>query len=67
MERIDIKSWKEVNKMSGKTLELGDVDVNKKEFHPFKKLITLNLVEVDKIVLSDKYQHSDEGFEFFIG
>ena len=53
--------------MSEKTLELGDVDVNKKEFHPFKKLITLNLVEVDKIVLSDKFEHSDEGFEFFIG
>ena len=48
-------------------LKSGDVVVNKKEFHASKQAITLNLVNTNKIVVSDKFKHSDDGFKYFIG
>ena len=41
--------------------------VNKKEFHKSKQPIDLDLVNVDQIVVSDKFKHSDDGFKYFIG
>ena len=40
---------------------------NKKEFHASKQAIALNLVDTDKIVVSDKFKNSDNGFKHFIG
>ena len=54
-------------KMSEKTLKFGKLKVNKKEFHNFKQQITLNLVNIDKIVISDKFEHTDKGSKSFIG
>ena len=42
-------------------------DLIKKEFHKPKQPIDLNLVKVDQIILSDKFEHSDDGFNYFIG
>ena len=53
--------------MSKKTLKFDNIRVNKKEFHKSKQPIDLNLVEADKIVVSDKFEHSDDGFKYFIG
>ena len=53
--------------MSGETLKFDNVRVNKKEFHKSKQLIDLGLVNVDQIVVSDKFKHSDDGFKYFIG
>ena len=53
--------------MSEKTLKFGDVEVNKKEFHASKQPIALNLVDIDKIVISDKFQHGDKGSKYLIG
>ena len=53
--------------MIGKTQKFDNVEVNKKTFHTFKQPITLNLVDIDKIVMSDKCKHSDDGFKYFIG
>ena len=53
--------------MSKKTLKLYKVEVNKKEFHASKQAIALNLVNVNQMLISDKYEHSDKGFEYFIG
>ena len=52
--------------MSEKRLKFNDVEVNKKEFHAFKQPITLNLLDIDKIVVSDKFEHSDKVFKYFI-
>ena len=38
--------------MSDKTLKFGNVEFNKKGFHTSKKPIALNLVDIDKIVIS---------------
>ena len=31
-----------------------------------KQVIDLNLVDINKIVVSDKFEHSDEGLKYFI-
>ena len=53
--------------MSEKTLKFDNIRVNKKEFHKSKQPIDLDLVNVDQIVVSDKFKHSDGGFKYFIG
>ena len=50
-----------------KTLKFDNIVVNKKEFHKSKQPIDLMSVNVDQIVVSDKFKHSDEGFKYFIG
>ena len=52
--------------MSEKTLKFSNIRVNKKEFHKSKQPIDLMSVNVDQIVVSDKFKHSDEGFKYFI-
>ena len=53
--------------MSEKTLKFANIKVNKSEFHKSKQPIDLMSVNVDQIVTSDKFKHSDDGFEYFIG
>ena len=53
--------------MSEKTLKFGNIRVNKKEFHKSKQPIDLDLINVDQIVVPDKFKHSDDGFKYFIG
>ena len=54
-------------KMSEKTLKFDNIRVNKKEFHKSKQPIDLDLINVDQIVVSDKFKHNDDGFKYFIG
>ena len=53
--------------MSEKVLKFDNIRVNKKEFHKSKEPISLDLVNVDQVVVSDKFKHSGGGFKFFIG
>ena len=53
--------------MSEKTLKFDNIRVNKKEFHKSKQPIDLDLVNVDQIVVPDKFKHSNGGFKYFIG
>ena len=53
--------------MNEKTLKFNNVKVNKKEFHKSKQEIDLDSVDTDKIVVSDKFKHSEEGYKYFIG
>ena len=53
--------------MSEKTLKFDNIRVNKKEFHKSKQPIDLDLVNVDQIVVSDKFRHYNDGFKYFIG
>ena len=50
--------------MNEKTLNFDNIRVNKKEFHKYKQPINL---DIDQIVISDKFKHSDGGFKYFIG
>ena len=49
-------------RLSEKTLKFDNIRVNKKEFHKFKQPIDLDLLNVNQIVISDKFNHSDDGF-----
>ena len=53
--------------MNEKTLKFNNTRANKKEFHKSKQPIDLMSVNVNQIVISDKFKHSDEGFKYFIG
>ena len=48
--------------MSEKTLKFNNVKINEKEFHKSTKGI-----DIDKIVVSDKFRHNEESFKYFIG
>ena len=54
-------------RMSEKTLKFDSIRVNKREFHKSKQSINLNLVNVDQIVIFDKFKHSDSDFKYVIG
>ena len=53
--------------MSEQKLKCGDIIVNKKEFHASKHEVALNLVNNNKIVISDEFKHSNDGSKFSIG
>ena len=53
--------------MNEKTLQFNDIILNKKEFHRSKEPIDLFSVNVDQIVVSDKFKHNNEVFKHFIG
>ena len=53
--------------MSEKTLKFDNIRLDKKEIHKSKQPINLDLVNLDQIVISDKFKHSDDGFKYFIG
>ena len=54
-------------RISEKTLKFDNIRTNNKKSHKSKQPIDLNLVNVDQIVVSDKFKHSDDGFKYFIG
>ena len=53
--------------MSEKTLEFDNIRVNKKEFRKSKQPINLALINVDQIVVPDKFKDSNGGFKYFTG
>ena len=53
--------------MSEKTLKFNNIRLNKKEFHKSKEPIDLMSVNIDQIIVSDKFDHNNEGFKYFIG
>ena len=53
--------------MREKTLKFNNVRLYKKEFHKSKEPFDLLSVNVDQIVVSDKFKHNHEGFKYFIG
>ena len=52
--------------MNEKTLKFNDIILNKKEYHKSKKPIDLFSVNVNQIVVSDKFKHNKNVFKHFI-
>ena len=44
-----------------------NIRVNKKKFHESKQSIDLMSVNINQIVLSDKFKHSEESYKYLIG
>ena len=53
--------------MSVKILKFNNIILNKETFHKLKDPTDLLSVDVDRIVVSDKFKHNNEGFKYFIG
>ena len=53
--------------MNKKTLKFNNFRVNKKKFHMSKEPIDLMSVNIDQIVLSDKFKLNNKDSNFFIG
>ena len=53
--------------MSKKALKFVNLEVNKENIHASKHPVALNLVNVNQMLISDKFEHSDKGFKYFIG
>ena len=53
--------------MSVKILKFNNIIVDKKSFHKRKEPIDLLSVNIDRIVVSDKFKHNNKGIKYFIG
>ena len=49
--------------MSSRKLKFGDKEANKKEFHSSKQVIPLDSVDLDKIVVSNKWKNNDTTYK----
>ena len=49
-----------------KTLKCSNIRLHKKEFYKCKEPVDLMSVNVDQIVISDKFKHNNKGFKYFI-
>ena len=54
-------------RMSEKTLKFDNIVIDKKKLHKSKQPIHLDLVNVDEIIISDKFKHNNDGLKYFIG
>ena len=53
--------------MSFKILKFNNIALSKRKFSKSKEPIYLLSVNVNQIVVSDKFKHNNEGFKYFIG
>ena len=53
--------------MSEQKIKFGENVINKKDFYASKKAISLDLVDSNKTIVSDKFKINDDSFKFFTG
>ena len=53
--------------MNEKTLKFNNIRLNNRAFQKSKQPIDLNSVNVDQIVVPDRFKHNDDVFKCFIG
>ena len=53
--------------MSSQKIKFGDKEIDKKEFYLSKQAISLNSVDLSKIVVSSKWKFSDTKYKYFCG
>ena len=53
--------------MSSQKITFGDKEIDKKEFYLSKQAISLNSVDLSKIIVSGKWKMSDTKYKYFCG
>ena len=53
--------------MSPKAIKFGDKEINRKEFYSSKQAIPLDSVDLDKIVVSNKWKINDTTYKYLCG
>ena len=54
-------------KMSFKKIKFGDKEIDKKEFYSSKQAISLDSVDLDKIVVSSKWKINEKTYKYLCG
>ena len=52
--------------MSERTPKFDNIRINKENFNKFKQQINLDFGNVDQIVISNRFNHSDDGFKILL-
>ena len=53
--------------MDKKNIKFGDTEIEKHKFHQHKSPISINNIDINKTVVSNKVSFSKKGFKYFIG
>ena len=53
--------------MSSKTIKFGDKEINKKEFYSSKQAILLDSIDLNKLVVSNKWKINDTTYKYLYG
>ena len=53
--------------MSSRKIKFGDKEVDKKEFYSSKQAISLDFVDLSKIVVSNKWKINDTKYKYLCG
>ena len=53
--------------MSSQKIKFGDKEVDKKEFYSTKQAILLDSIDLNKIVVSNKWEINDTAYKYFCG
>ena len=53
--------------MSSQKIKFGDKEVDKKELYSFKQAILLDAIDLNKIVVSNKWKIKDATYKYFCG
>ena len=54
-------------KMDKKIIKLGDTEINKLKFKKYKSLLSIKIIDINKIIVSDNVLFSKKDFKYFIG
>ena len=50
-----------------KIIKFGDIEIQKQKFHQNIEPISLKIIDIDKIVVSNKFSSGKKAFKYFIG
>ena len=50
-----------------KIVKFGDTEIEKHEFHQYKRPISIKEIDINKIFISNKVYFVKKGFQYFIG
>ena len=50
-----------------KAIKFGDIDIQKQKFYQYKQSISIKNIDINKIVVSNKFSFGKKGFKYFIG
>ena len=53
--------------MDEKNIKFDDAEIKKYKFHQNKSLLSINNIDIDRIVVSNKLPFSKQYFRYFIG
>ena len=48
-------------------IKFGDIEINKQKFNQHKRPISINSIDINKIIVPNKVSFGKKGFKFFIG